>query len=137
MANYYATARSNYFAVKDEEAFKDWVMSVGLEVYEQITPGGSTLFMIAPSDMDDCGAWPSGREDKDDEWVEIDLLDELSVHLADEHVAVLMEVGNEKLRYVNGFAQAVNNKGEYVQLSLNDIYEKAASLGSFVTAAEY
>ena len=34
MANYYATARSNYFAVKDEKAFREWAARLGLTVVE-------------------------------------------------------------------------------------------------------
>ena len=32
MANYYATARSNYFAVKDEDAFRQWADLLGLKI---------------------------------------------------------------------------------------------------------
>ena len=31
MANYYATARSSYFKVKDMEAFKNWCRSLDIE----------------------------------------------------------------------------------------------------------
>ena len=31
MANYYATARSNYFKVKDLEAFREWCRSLEIE----------------------------------------------------------------------------------------------------------
>jgi len=34
MANYYATARSNYFKVKDADAFKAWCLRSSLEVLE-------------------------------------------------------------------------------------------------------
>ena len=34
MANYYATARSNYFAVKDEKAFREWADFLGLTILD-------------------------------------------------------------------------------------------------------
>jgi hypothetical protein len=34
MANYYATARSNYFAVKDEKAFRESTALLGLTILE-------------------------------------------------------------------------------------------------------
>ncbi len=80
---------------------------------------------IAPGDFDE-GGWPSCRYNEitgDDD--EIDVIGQLPAHLADDEVAVLMEVDNEKLRYVTGTAPAVNNKGEIAHLDLNSIYEFA------------
>jgi hypothetical protein len=68
---------------------------------------------------------------------EIDIVAELTNHLADGEVAVLISVGNEKLRYIDGRAIAVNNKGEERRIDLGDIYELAAELGSHVTEAVY
>jgi len=36
MANWYGRARSNYFAVKDEAAFRAWAAKRGLEVWEEM-----------------------------------------------------------------------------------------------------
>jgi molybdopterin biosynthesis enzyme len=58
-------------------------------------------------------------------------------HLHDEDVAVLMEAGAEKLRYVSGWAVAVNSKGDLVEIGLSDIYEKAKHLGKNITQATY
>lgn len=63
MANYYATARSNYFGVKDRQAFKDWADSRNLEWWSQAhlpqdEEDDDTLFAICPSQDDDCGCWP-------------------------------------------------------------------------------
>ena len=43
-------------------------------------------------------------------------------------MTVLMEIGNEKLRYLVGYTVAVNNKGETVSIDLNAIYELAKPL---------
>jgi hypothetical protein len=64
-------------------------------------------------------------------------MEELALHLADEEVAVLQEVGAENLRFVNGYAIAVNNKGERRDISLENIYDLAKELGSNITKAEY
>ena len=69
--------------------------------------------------------------------VEIDFMEELGLYLADEEVAVLQECGSENLRYVNGYAIAVNNKGERREISINKIYDLAKELGSKITRAEY
>ena len=74
---------------------------------------------------------------ENDEVEEIDLAGELAVHLEDGWVAVLMEAGAEKCRYVANWALAVNSKGETRRVSLEDIYELAGQIGEHVTEAEY
>jgi hypothetical protein len=94
-------------------------------------------FGIAPGDFDE-GGWPSCRYNEstgDDD--DIDVIGQLPAHLADDEVAVLMEVGNEKLRYVSGTATAVNSKGEIAHLDFDSIYELALVLGPNITRAEY
>lgn len=60
MANYYATARSNDFAVKDEQAFRDWAAFLGLTILEpdhRDTPAdGIRRFGIAPGYDSDPGS---------------------------------------------------------------------------------
>lgn len=130
MANYYAKARSNYFGVKDEKEFLKWTESHDFEV--EVNEDG--LFSISPSENDDFGGWPYYDPETDSE---IDICEELSHHLQDEHVAVLQEVGNEKLRYLNGFSLAVNSKGEVKRVDIYDIYNIAKTLGNHITVAEY
>jgi hypothetical protein len=48
-----------------------------------------------------------------------------------------MGAGAEKLRYINGWAEAYNNKGEKRAITLGDIYKLAEELGSEITRAEY
>ena len=142
MANYYATARSNYFAVKDEQAFREWAGHLGLTVLEP-DPGNKTAngirrFGIASGSDGDSGSWPDSTYDEDaDEINEIDLAEQLAAHLADDEVAVLMEVSHENLRFVAGTAVAVNNRGETVSIDLDLIYHAARGLGPNITLAEY
>lgn len=142
MANYYATARSNYFAVKDEKAFREWAEQIGLTILEPDhstkVADGIPRFGITPGDCDDSGGWPTSLYNEEtDDFDDIDVSDELAPHLCDGEVAILMEVGNEKLRYVSGDAVAVNNKGESKYLNLDDIYKVAKKLGPNITRAVY
>lgn len=132
MANFYGTARSNYFKVKDANAFKAWVETVpGLGFWEH--EGTFGIY----SDCPDSGCWPSARWD-DDEDEYFDLVAELAEHLADGEVAVLMEAGAEKLRYISGWAVAVHSSGEYVCVSLDDVYKLAVEkFGVRPTEASY
>ena len=141
MANYYATARSNYFAVRDEKAFRVWTTLLGLTILEPThhdkVSDGIPRFGIAPGDFDE-GGWPTSIYHEDTDVCEdIDVAGQLAVHLADGDVAVLMEVGNEKLRYVAGSAVAVNHKGETTSVDIDDIYQAALVLGPNITRAEY
>jgi hypothetical protein len=120
MANWYGTARSNYFRVKDKDAFLKWADGRRLGVFKN--EDSADLFAIHGGDTDD-GSWPG--YDMEGE-TEIDLVRELAEHLPKGQVAVLMEIGAEKLRYLTGVAIAVNHKGRVVEVTLSDIYRKAA-----------
>jgi hypothetical protein len=121
MANWYGSARSNYFRVKDKDAFLKWADSRGLGVFKN--EESTDLFAIYGGENTDDGSWPSYDVEGD---TEIDLVTELAQHLPKGQVAVLMEIGAEKLRYLTGVAIAVNHKGRVIELTLSDIYRKAA-----------
>lgn len=138
MANWYGACRSNYFRVKDPVAFLDWAEKCGLKAWKN--QDDDKLWAISTSDMDDSGGWPTSRYDEDGDAVDEDISvpDELALHLQDGEVAVLMEIGHEKLRYLTGQATAVNAKGERVDISIGDIYDLAKQkLGAEPTRAEY
>jgi len=120
MTNWYGSSRSNYFRVKDCEAFLQWAEKRGLGVFK--SESHAEYFAIYSAD-NDSGSWPSYDMDDD---TEIDLVAELAQHLPKGQVAILMEVGAEKLRYLTGVAIAVNHKGCAAVVSLDDIYRKAA-----------
>ena len=135
MANYVATARSNYFKVKDPEVFKAWVEGcpdIGL------ISGDDGTFAVY-SDDPDSGSWPNFKWDEDTgDYVEFDLFAEIAEFLVDGEIAVFMEVGAEKLRYCNGYAIAVHSNGEYETLNLDRIYGLAEQRwGKRPSPAEY
>jgi hypothetical protein len=121
MADWFGAARSNYFRVKDRDKFFKWTEERGLGIIENKQDPG--LFAVHSGNSTDDGSWPSYDMEDD---TEIDLVAELAQHLPKRQVAILMEVGAEKLRYLTGVAVAVNHKGRAAVVSLDDIYRKAA-----------
>ena len=120
MSNYDATTRSNYFRVKDAPAFQAWALSCNLKFWME-----DDRFAVCVANRDYGAGWPiyDGEADK-----HINLEQELSEHLVEGEVAILLEVGNEKLRYLIGLAVAVNASGVTTSVNLRDIYEQAAAV---------
>lgn len=137
MANYEAHCRSNYFRVKDEAAFRTWAESLYLTVIEQDGPVVQDRRLgIHPDPYADEG-WPSYDPELDQE---IDLEAQLQEHLAPGEVAILMEVGHEKLRYLAASARIVTATAvEYLDFStlVAKAAQRHATEGIPVTAPEY
>lgn len=124
MANYYGNARSNYFHVKDEAAFMtDMEDLSGIDIVKD--RDDPSLFCILGNDADGCNWNVLSNTDDSDDYESVDLPWRIMKHLPDNEVAVFIEAGSEKLRYIFGAAVAVNNKGETVAISLSDIYTQA------------
>lgn len=131
MANYECTARTNYFKVKHATRFATWAKRFQCELVRD----SKDPDMVAMLFQDGI---PAGyHNDKKDDYIEVDFTHELSKHLKPYYVAIIMESGAEKMRYVSGQAIAVNSKGKTVFLQLHDIYEQANHLGRNITACEY
>jgi len=130
MANYVATARTNYFKVKDDDKFEADLEGFSLEVGKD----NNGNFMLYVEDGD---GWGPRWNEKKDEYEDEDIMDVVAKHLVDDWVAIFMESGAEKVRYVSGYAVAVNNKGGRETVSLHNIYPLAATLGTYATEAEY
>lgn len=127
MANYVAVARSTYFRVKDEASFRSTIADIpDLGLYEHTTAAGIKEFAIHAADSDS-GGWPQYFvDDVPDEDEPLDLTQILAPHLAEDSIAVLMEIGNEKMRYLGGHAVAVDSNGEVEHVDLNDIFQAAS-----------
>jgi hypothetical protein len=120
MANYYENARTNYFKVKDEAKFNEFLCSLsGLDSYKD-KEGRHAIFFDYES-----GVPSSKYNEETKDYDDVDFLDELSQHLADGSIAIVMGAGAEKLRFINGYAEAINNKGERVGINISDIYDLA------------
>lgn len=136
MANYIGQGRSNYFVVKDADAFRAEFEQYGVEIIERAVDG-EILYGFMDNSLDGGGlSWSRYNEETED-FDDIDYLDAVSKHLAEGEVCIIIESGSEKYRYLNGVAYAVNSKGESKVVSLTDIYEQAKELGSNITQAQY
>jgi hypothetical protein len=124
MANYYAEFRSNYFRVQDVEAFRAWCEKWNVKFIPEALPDEpNPLVGFVNSGFYEAGIPSEYYDDEKDEYDEdSNFIMELSEHLQDNEVAIVMEVGNEKLRYLIGYAMAVNAAGELLGVGLNDIY---------------
>lgn len=122
MANYYAQYRSNYFRVNDFETFKAWCASLGMNAWQR----SDDPTLVAFGSRDGESGIPSHRyNDATQDFEDIDFAAELSEHLLDNEIAIVQEAGHEKLRYVTGYALAINAAGEVLHISINDIYALA------------
>ena len=147
MANYISTWRTNYFRVKDEPAFRDFIERVGdVELVERTDnsgvfaliegpdgDGGAPLYMLGDTeDPENSDTWRYFNDHIPP--FECFLAD----HLARGEVAILMESGHEKLRYVSGYATAIRSDGEILSISLSLIYDAVErEWGIIPTRAEY
>ena len=133
MANWYGKARTNYFRVKDVEAFRETKAFKNLEV--EVIDKDGMVGLLAEGEF---GDFPSGYHDENDEWVDVDVEALVAEHLIEGEVAVFMTVGWEKMRYLTGSARAINSAGQTRQVDLDDIYDLARrELGPNVTTATY
>lgn len=121
MANYYSTSRSNYFAVTDEEKFKDIMSRVTNDIsfWDVRYDDGTVKFAFGGYDTisdfwynDEDGECCDGSEDE--------FFEELGAILPDGEACIYMFAGSEKLRYVDGGAFVVTNSG-YEYVSLNEM----------------
>lgn len=142
MADYISTGRSNYFRVKEVDAFKALCNLWSVEFIDKKPVEGGQPDDILVGFLANSGLSLYRSTDEpanEDNVLEYDFdafLQELAAHLMEEEVAVMMESGYEGMRYVSGFAIAVNSKGEKEAVYTEDIYEKAVWLGKNITKAE-
>ena len=166
MANYTEQGRTNYFRVKDLAVFKAELRAYGIEPasWEEANSYGSEFVLHAGVNNKPEGAialfsygmWPSFDEYATASRLDVCIDDEadesgipcnydsllmlVADHLVDGEVAIFMEVGFEKMRYLTGTAVAVNAIGDTRHIDLNSIYELAKELapeGTTITTAEY
>jgi len=136
MANFNLWARSNYFKIKHPDKYKKFIEDYGLNLITN-----NALDVELPNSLYGFLCCNEGIPDYIEqdfnidgiisnkpliEFLERNIFEELAEQLQEDQVAVVIEVGQEKLRYLGGIAIAVNSKGETVQIDLNDIYKQAS-----------
>ena len=124
--------------MKDRKRFEEFCKKWGLTLIEKCEKEPTGLVGFIVEEGDGFGGLPSGYVDEETEdYVEADAVEELALHLKAGEVAIVMECGAEKLRYVSGWAVAINSKGERETVDLCQIYDKAKTLGKNMTRCEY
>ena len=132
MANYCCTIRTNYFHVKDEAEFRSLMEQVygsedAVEVWEKRDDEGNMTFGFG------CYGGIAGIRDTDDD-EDDDLeetafdrfLEKLQQCIAENDAVIILEAGNEKMRYVVGTALILTNKAcEYLDIA--ELAEKRAA----------
>lgn len=116
MADWWGFSRSNYFRVKDKQAFMAWLSDTG-EVTILHEQNGSIAIT-----GENFGGWPTYRGEN---CKPCNFAKELAGFLADGEIAVLIEAGAEKLRYITGVAVAIDNRGQRIDVDLRAIYDLA------------
>ena len=119
MANYCCANRTNYFHVKDPEAFKAFMDTVyasedEIKMWEEVDQDNKRMFAFG------CYGMISGLAIDDDEYdTDYDaFIDGLQKHIADDDAVIIFEAGNEKLRYVIGSATIVTSRDyEYIDIT--------------------
>jgi len=117
MANYYSTCRTNYFRVKDMKKFESFLSECCFEDFELCKEKNGTVCILCSN------SWPSCRKP---DYEDMDFFEEIKAYLKAGEVAVFMEVGSEKHRYLQGVALAVIADKPVISVSIDDIYSKAS-----------
>ena len=126
MANYYSQGRTNYFRVTDGEKFEQEI--------ERLREGVGSPIEIVKEDgkyalLFEEGAPTYFYNEETDESEDVDMEGFIRENLADGSVCVMMEIGAEKLRFLDGWSIAFNNKGDRKVVLLDDVYKGIESFG--------
>ena len=133
MANWYGVSRSNYFKVKDTEEFENFLNQFGgIKFYSE---EDETYCILAEE-----GYWPySIYNEETSEYDEYyDFFQDLSSHLLDDQVCIILTSGHERMRYITGNSYAINSKGQELSININSIYDMVSKAWNVVPSlAEY
>lgn len=108
MANYECISRTNYFHVKEAEAFRkfmDTVSADDLHLWEENDNEHNTVFAFG------CEGIIYGIPDENGDDSMDRFLTELQKHIVDNDAVILTEAGHEKFRYVTGYAIIITSTG--------------------------
>lgn len=137
MANYCCAIRTNYFHVKDEEKFRDLMSRVygsedSVDLWEEKDSAGKTVFGFGV--YGGIAGLRNAQEDEGDDADESsydEFIDGLQACVADDDAVIIMEVGNEKLRYVIGCATIITSDDySHIDVMGAAVYRAAKMLGN-------
>ncbi len=129
MANYCCVTRTNYFHVKNPDAFCDFMRGViaedSVDVWEEKDGDGNPVFGFGCyGSIFGVNTQPNSDDDCEFDWE--GFIHGLSDHVADDDAIIIMESGNEKMRYVVGSATVVT-KYDYDYIDVASMAAKRAS----------
>lgn len=121
MANYECATRTNYFHVKNADAFREFMQRVVSDegtvgLWEEKDQSSNPIFGFG------CygsiiGVRSQNADDEDDDLDYDVFVDELAKHVAIDDAAIIFESGHEKLRYLTGTAIVVTrNERKYIDV---------------------
>lgn len=123
MANYEASARTNYVKVSDLDGLKSALEPFQLTLIESSEEGYYCLLCEYE------GGWSEVIYNDEDEDVTFDFLEHVMPYVEVGQVLVSQEVGYEKLRYLVGvsaaFIRRADNSVDSISINLDEIYDLA------------
>lgn len=131
MANYCCTIRTNYFHVKDEEKFRALMDRAygcedSIELWKKRDANGNTVFGFGV--YGGISGLRSAGADEDDDYDESsydEFLDGLQECVADDDAIIILEAGNEKMRYIIGAATIITSS-KFAYLDIADLAKQKA-----------
>jgi len=122
MANYTCAVRTNYFHVKDEEAFRAFAEKLycnegDIEVWEDKDKAGRTVFGFGCCSSF-CGIHSDSANAENPDDAYDSFVDEIQKLIAEDDAVIIFEIGREKLNYLNGLATVITAKEQkYLDIS--------------------
>ena len=116
MANYHCTIRTNYFHVKDEERFRELMSRVygsedNVNLFESKDKNGKTVFGFGVyGGISGVRNAMADEDDDADDTAYDEFIAELQDCIADDDAIIILESGNEKLRYIVGSATIITSE---------------------------
>lgn len=142
MANYCCTTRSNYFHVNDIESFKEMMSHVygcedDVELWEEKDENGNPIFGFGVYG----GISGLRYSDDDDDDLSYDsFVTMLQKFVSDDDAIIILESGNEKLRYIVGSALIITDADyKYIDITNMAMTEAKSMLNNplWKTKCEY
>lgn len=117
---------SNFFRVRDPEAYRTWASHLGLSISEGLDAHGESVFSLGvhASDQRNNGWFPNTLSEEETS-EDVDVLDELSRHLAPPDCAIFVNSGFSAEGEPRSTTIAVNSAGKYRTVDTGSIYAKA------------
>lgn len=127
MSDWKGSARTNYFRVIDMAGLEKALEPFNIDI--KIHPEEPDYVMLHPGNNSQDGGFEWIIEDDEGMDLEFSFEDDVMPFVAEGEVVVMQECGADKLRYLNGSAQAYIRNGENVDvvtIGLGGIYKLAA-----------